>query len=423
MGEKIKKFRYLIFLKDTLLLALSAFGGPQAHISHMFKLMVDKRRYITEEELIELNALCQILPGPTSTQTITAIGYKKGGTKLAFLTLLVWILPAGSAMVFLSIYLTILEGEGISLGFTKFIQPMALVFIFYSGVKLSQKVLKTKMAYLLFIFSTIFSVFITYTLGHRQIASVLFPILLVIGGVVTSVLNYREHKRERNKKTLQIDWKFFIWFLAIFFVAVTLGNVFSNRFVLLFENFYRNGSLIFGGGQVLIPLLKTEFVSLKGYLTNEEFLSGFGFVQGMPGPVFSFTGYIGGLSVHDQGVMAQVLAGAISLVGVFLPGTLLIFFVIKFWEELKQYRFVRASLEGISAVASGMVIAAVVTLLFSIDFKDWSVTTSVDINLYELNGMINIGVMIGTFLLLKWDKIPAPFIILAGLIAGIIFPL
>ena len=106
MSEKVKKFRYLIFLKDTLLLALSAFGGPQAHISHMFKLMVEKRRYVTEEELIELNALCQILPGPTSTQTITAIGYKTGGTKLAFLTLLVWILPAGAGMVFLSVYLT-----------------------------------------------------------------------------------------------------------------------------------------------------------------------------------------------------------------------------------------------------------------------------------------------------------------------------
>jgi chromate transporter len=423
MGEKIKKFRYIIFLKDTFLLALSAFGGPQAHISHMFKLMVDKRRYVNEEELIELNALCQILPGPTSTQTITAIGYKIGGTKLAFLTLLIWILPAGAAMIFFSIYLTILKGEGISLGFTKFIQPMALVFIFFSGLKLSQKVLKTKTAVILFIISIFVSIAATYLLGDKKIGAIIFPVFLMVGGIITSTLKFRRQKRERNKKALKIDWTFFIWFVAIFVVAISLGNIFSNKFVLLFENFYRNGSLIFGGGQVLIPLLKTEFVALKGYLTNEEFLSGFGFVQGMPGPVFSFTGYIGGLSVQDQGVMAQIAAGTISLIAVFLPGTLLIFFVIKFWEELKQYRFVRASLEGISAVASGMVIAAVVTLLFSLNIETGEFTTSVNVSIFETNGLINIGVMISTFLLLKWDKIPAPFLILAGLIAGIIFPL
>ena len=421
MGEKVRTFRYIIFLRDTFLLAMSAFGGPQAHISHMFKLMVDKRRYVSEEELIELNALCQILPGPTSTQTITAIGYKIGGTKLALLTLLVWILPAGGAMVFISIYFTILEGEGISLEFTKFIQPMALVFIFYSGLKLSEKVLKSKVANVLFVVSVFLSIAITYLLGHQKIGAVFFPILLIIGGVITSTLNYRTHKRERNKRSINIDWTYFIWFVAIFAIAVTLGNVFSNKFVLLFENFYRNGSLIFGGGQVLIPLLKTEFVTLKGYLTNEEFLSGFGFVQGMPGPVFSFSGYIGSLSVKEHGVFAQILAGSISLIGVFLPGTLLIFFVIKFWEELKQYRFVRASLEGISAIASGMVMSAVITLLFSVNIHDWTVTTSVNIDVTELDGVINLLVMIVTFGMLKWDKIPAPFLILAGLLAGIIF--
>jgi len=421
MKKEINKFSPLTFLRDTLLLALSAFGGPQAHISHMFKLLVDRRKYITEEELIELNALCQILPGPTSTQTITAIGYKKGGTKLALLTLLVWILPAGGAMVFLGVYLTILEGEGISLEFTRFIQPMALVFIFYSGLKLSQKVLTTKTANLLFVFSIIASVIITYYLGDKKIGAVLFPVLLVIGGVVSSTLNFRNHEKKPDKRSLKIDWTFFIWFVGIFVGGVILGNVFSNRFVLLFENFYRNGSLIFGGGQVLIPLLKTEFVTLKDYLTSEQFLSGFGFVQGMPGPVFSFTGYIGSLAVKDQGVMAQILGGFLSLIGVFLPGTLLIFFVIKFWEELKQYRFVRASLEGISAVASGMVMSTVITLLFTIDVHTWSVTSSINVHLNELDGIINILVMLATFLLLKWDKIPAPFIVLAGLLAGILF--
>ena len=98
--------RNYIFLKDVLLLALTAFGGPQAHIAMMFRLMVEKRRYLTEKELIELNALCQILPGPTSTQTVTAIGYRIGGPNLAYLTLLVWVAPGAIIMTIAGLIIT-----------------------------------------------------------------------------------------------------------------------------------------------------------------------------------------------------------------------------------------------------------------------------------------------------------------------------
>jgi chromate transporter len=87
----IKRVRYYIFLEDVLLLAVSTFGGPQAHLAHFHKVLVDKRKYLTEEDLMEINSLCQILPGPASTQTLTAIGFKIGGPNLAYLTLLVWI--------------------------------------------------------------------------------------------------------------------------------------------------------------------------------------------------------------------------------------------------------------------------------------------------------------------------------------------
>ena len=112
MSEKVRKGRYLIFLRDVFILALSAFGGPQAHIAMLFERMVEKRAYLTEEELLELNALCNILPGPTSTQTLTAIGYKYGGPNLAYLTLLVWILPAGAIMIVLGIFVSTLHKYG-----------------------------------------------------------------------------------------------------------------------------------------------------------------------------------------------------------------------------------------------------------------------------------------------------------------------
>jgi len=114
----VKKLRNYIFLKDILLLALTAFGGPQAHIAMFLDILVVKRGYLTEAELIELNALCQILPGPTSTQTLMAVGYKRGGTYLAFWTLLVWILPATILMTAAAIGLAYIQKQEISLDFS-----------------------------------------------------------------------------------------------------------------------------------------------------------------------------------------------------------------------------------------------------------------------------------------------------------------
>jgi chromate transporter len=171
----------------------------------------------------------------------------------------------------------------------------------------------------------------------------------------------------------------------------------------LFENFYRNGSLIFGGGQVLVPLLHTEFVEFKEYLTSDEFLSGYGLVQALPGPVFSFSAFVGTISMRDGNILSQIFGGFMAAAGVFLPGTFLIFFVIRFWEDLKKYRMVKASLEGINAVSSGMVIAATFLLLEPIE----PIT-------------INYVLMIGTAFLLFFTKIPTPFIILGGLLVGII---
>lgn len=407
MGSKVAHARNLIFLKDVLILAVSAFGGPQAHIAMMLELLVNKRQYVTEEELIELNALCQILPGPTSTQTITAIGYKMGRMNLALLTLLVWIIPAGSTMIGIGIGISYLQQNNISIEFTKYIQPMAVAFVAFAAFKITKKVVNTKSGVFLLMSSAIIAYMISRFYGHLPITSVAFPVLLLIGGLATS-LKFRRQPKVHNKK-LDIDWKNFILFLSVFVVAVTVGNIFHFRLLQIFENFYRNGSLIFGGGQVLIPLLKAEFVDVKQYLTANEFLSGISFVQAMPGPVFSMTGYIGAISVKELGVTGQIIGGFIALLGIFLPGTFLIFFVIKFWAELKKFRAVRASLEGISAVGSGLVIAAVILLLGSID---------TNINAY--NGIINLSIIGITFLILLSEKVPAPLLIIIGLLAGFI---
>lgn len=394
----VRKVRYYLYLKDVLLLSLTSFGGPQVFIAMVLDTMVTRRGYIKEQELWELNALCQILPGPTSTQTISAIGYRVGGPNLAYLSLFVWILPATILMIVAAFLIDFLqENTPGALSFAKFIQPMAIGFIIYAAQKTIFKMVKTTEASILMMFSTFISFFYN--------SPFIFPLLLLVGGVTTS-LKYRNEPKEEGDKKLEIAWaNFYLWGGILVFAAI-LGAFTKNQAVLLFENFYRNGSLIFGGGQVLVPYLFTEFVEFKKFLTSQEFLTGYAISQGIPGPTFSISAYVGALSMRDQGVLGLVTGGFIASAGIFLPGTFLIFFVIKFWDKLKKFRPVRAALEGINAVSCGMLIAAAY-LLFEPLEPDF----------------FNIAAILGTYLLLNFTKLSSPLIIAVGILAGIGFNL
>ena len=390
----VKKVRYYLYLKDVLLLSVTAFGGPQAFLAMVLELMVRKRGYISEQELWELNALCQVLPGPTSTQTISAIGYRIGGANLAYLSLFVWILPATILMIGAAFLIDFLqENTPGALNFAKFIQPMAIGFIIYAAQKTIFKMVKTAEATVLMMLAAFISFFYN--------SPYVFPILLLVGGLVTS-MNYRNHPREKGDKRLKVSWSNFYLWAGILILAAVLGALTKNQSVLLFENFYRNGSLIFGGGQVLVPYLFTEFVEFKAFLTSQEFLTGYAISQGMPGPTFSISSYVGALSMREYGVMGLLTGGFIAAAGIFLPGTFLIFFVIRFWDQLKKYRPVRAALEGVNAVSCGMLIAAAY-LLFE----------PLDANLF------NVLAILGTYLLLNFTKLSSPLIIVIGILAGI----
>ncbi len=394
----LRKKRNLIFLRDVLTLTLTAFGGPQAHVALYFRILVEKRAYLTEAELIELHALCQILPGPTSTQTITAVGFKRGGPNLAFLTLLVWALPAVTLMTAFGITAGYFQKYGLDLSFTRFIQPMAIGFVSYAAYKISRKVVTTKTAFFLMIMAALVSYFYRAPWG--------FPIILLVSGLVSG-LKFRQQKKEQ-KEQFQIEWSnFFLW-IGVALGAAVLGGLTQSLPIRLFENFYRNGSLIFGGGQVLIPVLLTEFVEFKNYLNEEQFLSGYAMVQAVPGPVFSFSAYVGALALPQNSTLFNsigggILGGLIASAGIFLPGTFLIFFVIRFWDQLKHYRLVRASLEGINGASSGLVITGAILLAEPLD-----------------PSYLNFILGIATFLTLMFTRIPPPAIIGTGLLLGFI---
>jgi chromate transporter len=169
-----------------------------------------------------------------------------------------------------------------------------------------------------------------------------------------------------------------------------------------FKNFFPQTGI--GGGQVLVPVMHSELVHLKGYMTNEEFLTGYGLVQGLPGPMFSFAAYAGGMAARDGSVLQQILGAAAGGAGIFLPGVLLIFFIYPVWESVKKIRAVKISLKGINAIAGGMIAAAALILMQANGFNRPALS---------MTGL--------SIIILASKKIPAPFLVVISICAGIIF--
>jgi chromate transporter len=388
--SKTRQIRYIIFLKDVLILALTCFGGPQVHLTMFLDRLVKKHNYLTEAELLELQALCQILPGPTSTQTITAIGFRLGGPNLAYLTLLVWILPGTLLMTLVALGVSYIDKNQL-VGLTQFIKPMGVAFIIFAAFSIGMKVIKTQTS----IFLMILSAIAAYLFRSPYIT----PIWILLGGLATS-LKFGEHEK-MEKQPIKIEWaNFFLWVGVLVFSAI-LGAITHSLPVRLFENFYRNGSLAFGGGHILKPLLYNEFVEFKHYLSPDEFLSGVAIVEVAPGPVFSISAFVGALSMREWGISGEILGSLVATVGIFLPGIFLIFFVIRFWNGLKKYRGIRASLEGINAASTGLTAAAALSL-----FQPMATDFVADLTI------------ILTLILLQTKLMPTYVIIIGGLFLG-----
>lgn len=396
--------RQLLFIRDVVLFTFTAFGGAQAHIALLLKYFVHRNRFVSEEELLELNALAQILPGPASTQTLVGIAYKVGGIKLAILTFLIWILPSAAIMTFVAISYALLDSKEMFIEILEYIHPIALGIVAYGAFKLATKVLTSKIS----IFLALSAVVATLVLRNAYV----FPLAILIGGIISSSIETPKEEAElRVRLFSKINPKKLAYFIGLLLLMASLGAIINRTSpfslpIRLFENFYRNGMFVFGGGQVLVPLMFTEFVQMKHYLHASGFLSGFALQQALPGPTFSFTSYLGALSMKNFGydTIGQILGGLIGVIGINLPGLILVLFIVPFWEDLKRITRIKHSLSGINAVSVGFIIAAFVLLLIPIGFN-----------------ILSIAIMIFTFLILNFTKISPPIIVLAGIILGYLF--
>ncbi|WP_345951818.1 chromate efflux transporter [Mucilaginibacter sp. PAMB04274] len=396
--------RKLLFLRDVLVYTFTTFGGPQAHVAILLREFVEKRRYVTEEELMELNALSQILPGPSSTQTLVGIAWKVGGLQLALLSFVIWVLPSAAIMCIAAVSYKGLAASGRVDEVLRFLHPAAVGIVAYAAVNFAQKILKTKVS----VYLAIGSLLATLILQNPYA----FPILILLGGIFSSAFETQPTEDAlRVKLFSNVNPKKVAYFIGILLFFASLGAIINRTSpfslpIRLFENFYRNGILIFGGGQVLVPLMYTEFVEVKHYLTNAEFLSGYALQQALPGPTFSFTSFVGAITLGNEGygLAGQIWGSVVAVVGVNLPGLILILFIVPFWEDLKKITRIKNSLSGINAVAVGFMATAFILLVAP----------------FGGNWMAYL-VMAGAFCLLYFTKIKTPIIILIGVALGLLF--
>lgn len=384
----------------------------------MMKTFVDKRRDVTKEELMEFISFCQMLPGASSTQTLTLIGYKRGGVPLAVITLVIWILPACAIMGGLSFLLVNIGEVNMPQEIFKLIPEMAtgfLAFAAFRSFKISVNNLITQVIMLV-------SMAVTFLLFKTPWV---FPVMIFLGGVVTNFSNKRFPEKEKIK-TRQIRWTNIWLFGLIFIIAGYLSETarkqnWENRKPYnLFENFYRFGSIVFGGGDVLVPMMLDQYVARPTApkfadnkeiikIDREELLTGAGLVRAIPGPVFSIASFTGGIALKDRGGTYQLLGCVIGTVAIFLPSVLLVLFFFPVWQYLKKYIVVFRALEGINAVVVGFMWAATLFLL-----KDILVAGSIYTNI------VNVLIVAGTFILLQVTKIPPPIIVLTCLLLGLV---
>lgn len=256
----------------------------------------------------------------------------------------------------------------------------------------------------------------------------IFPGLIVLSGAATNLSTKRIPDIDVQRKP--VKWGNIWLFAAIFILAGALSEMArKNNWELrkpinLFENTYRMGSLVFGGGHVLMPMMYEQYsvrpealrqidsaAAGNGiYIQKNDMTTGMGIVRAMPGPVFSIASFTGGMALHDMGPVMQVVGCAIGSAAIFLPSALLVLFFFPVWVYLKRYAVVYRSLEGINAAVVGIMIASTLYIMKDISMAEATVTS-----------LLNVSVMLATFLLLRFTKIHAPFVVIICLLAGYVF--
>lgn len=416
----MKYLRHISFLKAVLQHSLTAFGGPQVAMALMQYRFVEKRRDLTAQELVEYSAFCQLLPGASSTQTIVLVGFKRGGVVLALLTLLVWMLPAVCIMTCLALLVSYFSWSG-EIKALSLLQPMSIGFIISAALLLFQKSVNSIITRWIFVITAI----ITF-IGFNTPWTI--PTIIILAGVVTNFSDKRIPTDGTAPKSIQ--WRALVLFVLLFIAAgflserATKQNWESRKLFNLFENNYRFGSMVFGGGDVLIPIMYEQFVtrpSSKRIQENKRdvvkidranFLTGTGLVRAVPGPIFSISSYMGAMALKDKSMSTQLYGALVASLGIFLPSFLIVLFFFPIWQYLKKYAIFYRSLEGVYAAIVGIMIGASLYLIKDI-VVDLQSATAVSVSMYVVIFFLS------TYLLYK-QKLAPQWIAFSCIVIGLL---
>lgn len=360
--NKENKLKYLleIFLVSTKL-GLTSFGGPIAHLGYFHEEYIRRRKWMDERSYADLVALCQFLPGPASSQVGIGIGVMRAGVLGGIISFLGFTLPSVIALI---IFALLLHNFGFEdAGWIHGLKIVAVVVVAHAILGMAKNLTPDLQRRTIALGAIVIT--LLWQTAFTQVA------VIIISGFVGYLLYKQETVEDNSSSTyFPISRRFGFMCLTLFFGLLIILPIISEataiNWIAMFDNFYRSGSLVFGGGHVVLPLLEREFVP-TGWLSEEQFLAGYGATQAVPGPLFTFAAYIGAVINGWQG-------GLIATIAIFLPAFLLILGTLPFWDTLRRNSKVKGALMGVNAAVVGILIAALyypiwtTSILSTIDF-------------------------------------------------------
>ena len=380
---------FIVFLR----LGLTSFGGPVAHLGFFHHEFVVRRKWISPDAYGDLVALCQMLPGPASSQVGMALGLSRAGIPGALAAWLGFTLPSAIMLVLFGLGLANYR-EHFPDSWLHGLKLAAVAVVAQALWAMGTKLCPDKKRATIAVAGAV-----ALSFSSSPWVQVF---VIAAGGCVGLFYLTQPVELPHTSMNLNVSRNMAIASVAIFFgLLVCLpiaAGVFHSQPLKLFDSFFRAGSLVFGGGHVVLPLLQSEVVP-NGWILKEDFMAGYGAAQAIPGPLFTFTAYLGAVSkVPPSGWTGA----AICLIAAFLPSFLLVIGILPFWEKLRTYRNLRFAMQGINAAVVGLLLAALYN----------PVWTS------AIYGPRDFGLALIAFLLLVFWKVPSWAVVALSALAG-----
>jgi chromate transporter len=380
---------FLIFLR----LGLTSFGGPAAHLGYFREEFVTRRQWFSDSSYADLVALCQFLPGPASSQVGMAIGFYRSGYMGALAAWIGFTLPSAIVLILFAIGLTHYNNIQLA-GVLDGLKIVAVAVVIQALWGMARSLCPDTPRITIMAFTACFVLLIPSIWGQ--------VLAIIISGIIGLLVFKPNTVIAYNSLPISITTRTGWFWLAIFFILLIglpfLKIIFPNQIISLIDAFYRTGSLVFGGGHVVLPLLQNEIVS-TGWLNNDTFLAGYSLAQAVPGPLFTFAAFLG---ASMEGSSANWIVGLICLLAIFIPSFLLVFGTLPYWERMRNNSHMRAALYSINAAVVGILLAALYQPIW---------TSSI----YKPQNFCM--ALIALIALIFW-KLPPWFVVLAGGILG-----